>query len=157
MTLNIGLQTKELEGSIKVLNQLLADEFTLYTKTRKYHWNIVGPQFHDLHKFFEGLYEDLDATIDEVAERTRALGGFAVATLAEIVKLSNIKEEVAQNPSQTEMISNLLQDHEQIIRELRMSIVKTQDEFNDAGTADFLTGLLEKHEKTAWMLRSLLV
>jgi starvation-inducible DNA-binding protein len=156
MSLNIGLTKEQLNGSIEVLNQLLADEFTLYTKTRKYHWNVVGPQFHDLHKFFESLYGDLEDTIDEVAERTRALGGFAIATLSEFSTLSKIKEEPGKNPSQTEMIKNLLADHEQIIRELRLDVDKTQDQYGDAGTADFLTGLMEKHEKTAWMLRSML-
>jgi len=156
MSLNIGLTNEQLSGSIGILNQLLADEFTLYTKTRKYHWNVVGVQFHDLHKFFESLYGDLDEIIDEVAERTRALGGFAVATLREISSTTAIKEEVGINPNQTEMIQNLLANHEQIIRELRQDIDKVQDDFSDVGTADFLTGLLEKHEKTAWMLRSML-
>lgn len=156
MTLNIGLTEKQLNDSVKLLNQLLADEFTLYTKTRKYHWNVVGPQFHDLHKFFESQYEELDSIIDEVAERTRALGGFATATLREFSSTTTIKEEVSENPNQTEMIQNLLHNHEQIIRELRQDITKAQEEFGDIGTADFLTGLLEKHEKSAWMLRSML-
>jgi starvation-inducible DNA-binding protein len=157
MTLNIGLTKEQLDGSVTILNKLLADEFALYTKTRKYHWNVTGPQFHDLHKFLESLYDELDEIIDEVAERTRALGAFPIATLREISSTTTIKEEAGENPKHPEMIQTLLANHEQIIRELRLNVDKTQDDFGDAGTADFLTGLMEKHEKTAWMLRSMLV
>jgi starvation-inducible DNA-binding protein len=156
MKINIGLNPQQLHGSISILNQLLADEFTLYLKTRNYHWNVTGKQFHDLHKFFEGLYEDLDEIIDEVAERTRALDGVATASLSEYLKATTIKEELTTKLDSDSMIQNLLADNEQIIRELRGYIVQTQDEFGDLGTADFLTGLMEKHEKTSWMLRSLL-
>jgi len=157
MTTDIGLNPQQLLGSVAILNQLLADEFALYVKTRNYHWNVVGPQFHDLHKFFEGLYEDLDEVVDEVAERTRSLGSFAPATLAEYSKTATIKEDTNYGLKAEQMVANLLKDNEQIIKFLRESVDKTQDDFGDAGTADFLTGLMEKHEKTAWMLRSMTV
>lgn len=156
MTINIGLSQQQLQGSTTILNQLLADEFTLYLKTRNYHWNVLGIQFHDLHKFFEGLYEDLDGVVDEVAERARSLDASVVATLVDFSKTTQIKEEHKQGLDAKQMIENLLQDNEQVIRSLRESIEKTQEEFGDSGTADFLTGLMEKHEKTAWMLRSML-
>ena len=156
MTLNIGLSEEQLKGSTTILTQLLANEFTLYVKTRKYHWNVVGPQFHDLHKFFETLYEELDEISDEVAERIRSLGKFAIGTLAEFSEHTKIKEESKQNPNQVDTIKNLLADHEQIIRELRLDITKVDQEYGDVGTADFLTAILEKHEKNAWMLRSML-
>ena len=156
MTLNIGLSKEQLQGSTTILTQLLANEFTLYVKTRKYHWNVVGPQFHDLHKFFETLYEESDAISDEVAERIRSLGEFAIGTLAEFSEHTKIKEESKQNPNQVDTIKNLLADHEQIIRELRTDITKVDEEYGDIGTADFLTAILEKHEKNAWMLRSML-
>lgn len=155
MTIDIGLSPQQLQGSIAILNQLLADEFALYVKARNYHWNVVGPQFHDLHKFFEGLYEDLDSIVDEVAERSRALNGFAIATLSDFAKTTKLKEQSGHDLNAKQMVSNLLVDHEQLIKSLRESINKTQEEFGDAGTSDFLTGLMEKHEKTAWMLRSI--
>ena len=92
MAVNIGLNQKQRQGVVEILSSLLADEYLLYTKTRNYHWNVVGPQFNDLHKFFEAQYEALDDIIDDVAERARALGGRAVATLAVFLKLGRLKE-----------------------------------------------------------------
>lgn len=153
---NIGITEKNLEGVIKILNILLADEYVLYTKARNYHWNVVGMQFNDLHKFFESLYEELNEYVDDVAERIRTLGGNAVATLKEFLDLARLKEHPGEYPDAKTMISNLLNDYETVIRNLRNDIVTVGEKYQDLGTVDFLTELMEKHEKTAWMLRSLL-
>jgi len=133
---------------------LLADEFVLYTKARNYHWNVIGPQFHDLHKLFEEQYEALSDMVDEVAERIRTLGGVAPGTLEEFRKAARLREEPGAVPPALQMVRNLASDHEAIVRQLRQDIPVVQDQHNDVGTADFLTGLMEKHEKYAWMLRA---
>jgi len=153
---NIGLTDKQREGVVQILNTLLADEYVLYTKARNYHWNVVGPQFNDLHKFFEAQYEALNEVIDEVAERARSLGGWSVATLAEFLKRSRLKEHPGEYPSARDMISNLLGDQEAVIGSLRIDLETCTEKHRDAGTTDFLTGLMEKHEKMGWMLRSYL-
>jgi starvation-inducible DNA-binding protein len=134
----------------------LADEYVLYTKTRKYHWNVEGPHFHNLHKLFESQYEEIDETIDAVAERIRALGLYSTGSLDEFLKDTRLKEDGGGQISATQMIENLLADHESLIRSLRSDLATASDSYGDAGTQDFLTGLMESHEKTAWMLRSLL-
>src|SRR5438309_9651855 len=96
---NIGLSDSNRDGVVKLLTPLLADEYVLYTKTRNFHWNVVGPQFNDLHKFFEGQYEALDDIVDEVAERVRALGGRSVATLAEFSRLARLAERPGERPA----------------------------------------------------------
>ena len=149
----IGLTDTQRVAVCKLLAAVLADEYLLYTKTRNYHWNVVGPQFNDLHKFFEAQYGQLNDEIDDVAERIRALGENAPATMAEFLKASRLKEHPGRFPSAGAMLSNLLTDHESLIRTLRADIEAATKQ-GDAGTADFFTGLLERHEKTAWMLRS---
>jgi len=104
---NINLSDEQREGVVKILNPLLSDEYLLYTKTRNYHWNVVGPQFNDLHKFFEGQYEELDDIVDDVAERARSLGGWALGTLAEFSQHARLKEEPGKYPPAREMIANL--------------------------------------------------
>jgi starvation-inducible DNA-binding protein len=154
MNPNLGISDKDRAGVVKLLNALLADEYVLYTKTRNYHWNVVGPQFNDLHKFFAEQYEALDDFIDEVAERARTLGGHSVATLAEFQEAARLKEHPAQYPAADEMLENLLADHETLIRQLRADADAAASKYQDMGTNDFLTGLMEKHEKMAWMLRA---
>ena len=153
---SIGISHANRQAVVKILNSLLADEYVLYTKTRNYHWNVVGPQFNDLHKFFEAQYEELDDIVDDVAERSRALGGNAVATLAEFAQVSRLKEHPGQYPTADAMLANLLADHEAVIQSLRSDLATAMDKYADAGTSDFLTGLMEKHEKMAWMLRAFL-
>jgi len=116
----------------------------------------VGPQFNDLHKFFEDQYEALDEIIDDVAERARALGGRAVATLAEFMKLARLREHPGRQLAAREMLRDLLADHEVLIQTLRRDLDVVMARHGDAGTNDFLTGLMERHEKMAWMLRSFL-
>ncbi|HEY7204879.1 MAG TPA: DNA starvation/stationary phase protection protein [Methylomirabilota bacterium] len=154
MTFNIGLSESNRESVVKILNAVLADEYVLYTKTRNYHWNVVGPQFNDLHKFFEGQYEALEEMVDEVAERARALGGKAYGTLAEFSQHSRLKEQPGVQPAALTMVANLQADHEAMVRTLRADLETVMEKHNDAGTSDFLTGLMEKHEKMAWMLRA---
>jgi starvation-inducible DNA-binding protein len=151
----IGISDRNQEAVVKILNTLLSDEYALYTKTRNYHWNVLGPQFHDLHKFFEAQYEELDDIVDDTAERARSLGGKSFGTLAEFVRHTRLKESPGQVPSASGMIQNLLNDHEAVIRSLRNDLAKCVD-LGDMGTSDFLTGLMEQHEKMAWMLRSCL-
>jgi starvation-inducible DNA-binding protein len=154
MTLNIGLSESNRDGVVKILNNVLADEYVLYTKTRNYHWNVVGPQFNDLHKFFEQQYEALNEMVDDVAERARSLGGKAYGTLTEFSQHSRLKEQPGRQPAALTMVANLQADHEAMIRTLRADLETVMEKHNDAGTNDFLTGLMEKHEKMAWMLRS---
>ena len=151
---NIGINDTQRAAVVEILNTLLADEYLLYTKTRNYHWNVVGPQFNDLHKFFEAQYEELDGIVDEVAERARALGGHALGTLAEFTQHARLKEHPGQRPDAKAMLAALLADHETLIRHLRTDAEVTMDKHKDAGTNDFLIGLMEKHEKMAWMLRA---
>jgi len=153
---NLGIVDSDRSAVVKILNALLADEYLLYTKTRNYHWNVEGLQFNDLHKFFEGQYEALDDIVDNVAERTRALGGSALATLAEFAQQARLKEHPGQYPDAKTMIGNLLADHESLIRQLREDLDTTASTYRDLGTSDFLTGLMEQHEKMAWMLRAFL-
>ena len=108
---NIGLSDSNRDGVVKLLTPLLADEYVLYTKTRNFHWNVVGPQFNDLHKFFEGQYEELDDFVDEVAERIRQLGAPSPGTLTEFTKTSRLKEHPGQHPAAKAMITALLADH----------------------------------------------
>ncbi len=152
----IGLLDKNRDAVVKILNTLLSDEMVLLVKTRNYHWNVTGIQFNDLHKFLDTQYGELNEIVDEVAERARTLGGMAMGTMGEYAKQSRLKEHPGQHPGAKNMLSNLLSDHESIIRTLRADQAICQDTHGDAGTCDFLVGLMEQHEKMAWMLRSFL-
>ena len=152
--INIGLPKEPRHGVIEILNNTLCDEYILFTKTRNYHWNVVGPDFGERHKFFQEQYEAIDEIIDEVAERVRQLNGMSLGTLSEFIQHGRIKENPREHPDDRIMISNLLTDHEQIIRKLRTDADKCDDEYHDMGTNDFLIGVMEKHEKMAWMLRA---
>ncbi len=146
---NIALSDSQLDGGVSVLNTLLSDEYVLYTKTRNYHWNVFGPQFNELHKFFGSQYAELDEIVDKVAERARSLGGSAFGTLTEFLEHTRLKEQPAENPDARGMLSNLLANHETLIRELRKDVATE-------GADNFLMGLMERHEKMAWMLRAFL-
>lgn len=149
----IGISEKHLSGSIDLLTVILADEVTLYTKTRKFHWNVCGNSFMELHKLFQSQYSELEVNIDSVAERITKLGGSAIGTHKEFSQYTRLKEHPGKNPSQQEMLKELLLDHESLTKNLRSDIDKSADKNCDAGTADFLTGLLEEHESVAWILR----
>lgn len=155
MKVNTGVPEKHLQAVADKLQVLLADEHILYTKTRNYHWNVVGDNFHEMHLFFEGQYGELAEIIDEIAERIRMIGHYSTGRMVDFLKLTNLLEP-EYTSKQTEQIKNLLDDHETIIRTLREMITEFADKQKDLGTSDFVTGLLRQHEKMAWMLRSYL-
>ena len=156
MDAQIGIEKKDRSEVAGILNRALADEYVLLVKTKNYHWNVVGPDFSELHKFFDGQYEQISEFVDDVAERVRSLDGKSRATLAEFIKQSALKEQPGDYPPAVRMIENLLKDHEQIVRKLRKDLEDCSEKYGDMGTSDFLTGLMEEHEKLAWMLRSYL-
>jgi starvation-inducible DNA-binding protein len=154
MAINIGLSEKQRQGVVDILNKCLADAYLLLIKTKKYHWDVVGPQFRTLHTLWEEHYEALTISIDEIAERARALGGYPLGTAEGFLKHASIREHAGDLPNANEMVARLVTDHEQIIRNLRKGIEESEEEYKDEGTADFLTGLMQQHEEMAWMLRS---
>lgn len=151
---NIGIVANNREAVAKILNTLLSDEYLLYVKTQNYHWNVTGLMFNDLHLFFGKQYGELACFVDMIAERVRAVGGRAFGTMDEFIKYSRLKEQADTVPSDKEMLRNLLNDHETIISALRTDIDSCMNQYQDDGTANFLTELITKHEKMAWMLRS---
>jgi starvation-inducible DNA-binding protein len=153
MTPNIEIDENHLKEGELLLNTLLADEYVLYTKTRNAHWNIQGQNFIELHKFFENQYQTLDIIIDDVAKRVRALGHFALGSLKDFIAVTRLSEYNLEFTNQNHIIQSLLEDHETLIRSLRKDITATA-EHRDLGTADFMTRLLEQHEKMSWMLRA---
>jgi starvation-inducible DNA-binding protein len=150
---DLGLTPEAAAGVTSLIGHLLADAHVLYIKSRKYHWNVVGPHFQQLHKLFEDQYTQLEAEIDLLAERIRSLGGEAPGTMAEFLEAASLREEKGRNPGADGMLHQLLADHEAVTRNLREAVARCEDS-GDAGTADMLTGLMEDHEKTAWMLRA---
>ena len=151
-----GMKERERAGSADLLNRALSDEFTLYTKTRKYHWNVTGHHFYSLHKLLEEQYEELDESIDEIAERARSVGFPAFGTMKEYLECTTLQEQPGVNPDAMTMVHNLVADHEKVISNLREFIDKCDDELHDKGTSDFFTAKMEAHEKMAWMLRAFL-
>lgn len=156
MKINIGLADSSRSAVCDILNRTLSDEYVLYTKTRNFHWNVVGPDFSELHKFFEAQYEELDAIIDEVAERVRALGGISLGSLKEFSARTRFTEPPAAKLEAKSMLAALLADHEALVQALRRDLTDCAENHGDAGTSDFLTGIMEQHEKMAWMLRAYL-
>ena len=154
MNPEIGIKKENLSKVAHILTGFLADEFLLYLKTRNAHWNIEGSDFHTMHKFFEEQYEQLDETMDEVAERIRMLGHYAPATMKSYLELTHLTEQSKEKNDSAGFIKELLGDHESIIIRLRENINLFASELNDLGTSDFITGLMETHEKMAWMLRA---
>jgi DNA-binding ferritin-like protein (oxidative damage protectant) len=153
---SIGIEDDARKKSVAILNTVLASDSVLYTKTRNYHWNVTGPTWRDLHKLLEEQYLALAESNDEIAERARSLGGNAVGTMTEFLQCSKIQDEKPNHyPSAHTMVRSLVDDHETIIRYLRESISAT-DDWDDVGTSDMLTTLMEAHEKMAWMLRAFL-
>jgi starvation-inducible DNA-binding protein len=154
--INVGLSAEQRAGVVDALNTLLADQHVLYVKTRNYHWNVVGPRFNDLHKFFEQQYTLLAEMIDETAENARQFGGFATGTMTEFLEVSRLKEQPGRLPDENGMLQDLLDDHEAVIRSLREDVQKADEEYEAADAADFLTAQLEAHNKMGWMLRAFL-
>lgn len=153
---NIGLSEEQRQGVVELLNKDLADSYLLIIKTKKYHWDVIGPQFRTLHTLWDEQYEALSLNIDAIAERVRALGGYPIGTAKGFLENATLREHAGDLPNASEMVERLVHDHEQVTRNLRNHIDKCSDSFHDEGTADFLTGLMEQHEEMAWMLRSFL-
>lgn len=154
MVVNIGINDKDRKKIAEGLSKLLADTYTLYLKTHNFHWNVTGPMFNTLHTMFETQYTELALAVDSIAERIRALGYPAPGTYAEYARLSSIKEEEGV-PEATEMIRKLVEGQEAVVRTAR-SLFPVIDAAGDEPSADLLTQRMQTHEKTAWMLRSLL-
>ncbi|HEX7706411.1 MAG TPA: Dps family protein [Thermoanaerobaculia bacterium] len=152
--INIGISAEDRSEIVKSLSHLLADTYTLYLKTHNFHWNVTGPMFQTLHLMFETQYNELALAVDLIAERIRALGEPAPGSYREFGKLSSIPEADGV-PTAEEMIRQLVEGQEAIIRTARGGF-KAVEKANDQPTADLLTQRMQIHEKTAWMLRSLL-
>ena len=154
MKTSIGIRQENLSKVAEILSIVLADEFVLLTKTKKAHWNVEGPDFYNKHLFFEQQYNQLDEIVDAVAERIRTLGHYAPGTLKEYLALTHLSEHALETNDSLTYMNELLCDHESILIHLRENINNFASELHDAGTSDYITGLLETHEKMAWMLRS---
>lgn len=156
MEINIGIVEKNRKQVADELSKILADEFVLFTKTKNAHWNVEGLDFYDKHKFFEEQANQLDGFIDSVAERIRTLGYFAPASLKSYLELTQLAEPKQSKYDSQSFIKELLSDHETIINNLRENINPFANDYEDLGTSDFITGLMQDHEKMAWLLRTLL-
>jgi starvation-inducible DNA-binding protein len=149
---SIGLSEESLNKSVQLLTVLLSDEVMLYTKTRKFHWNVAGESFMELHKLFQTQYAELEETIDTIAERIGKLGSKTIGTMKEFVENARLKENPGLYAAQREILVDLVNDHQTVIVALRKDIASSETN-GDVGTTDFLTGILEQHETTAWILR----
>ena len=152
--IDIGIDEQTRREIGQGLSRLLADTYTLYLKTHNFHWNVTGPMFNTLHQMFEEQYTELSQAVDAIAERIRALGFPAPGSYKQFAELTSITEETGVPPAE-EMIRQLVKDQETVVRTAR-SVFPIVDKANDEATADLLTQRLQIHEKTAWMLRSLL-
>ena len=154
MQINIGISEQQRKAIAQGLSCLLADTYTLYLKTHNFHWNVTGPMFQTLHLMFEQQYNELALAVDLIAERIRALGFPAPGTYGEFLELASIKEERGV-PNATQMIEKLVEGQEAVVRTAR-KLFPMVGEAHDEPSADLLTQRMQVHEKTAWMLRSLL-
>ena len=153
-TANIGLEADIRKENCEILERTLSTEFVLNVKIRNYHWNVVGINFYEFHKFFEELYESSTESIDEIAEIARMLGYKVVGNMQEYIEKSIITEDTNKDVALEDMIQNLLEDKEEVIRQMRKDIDTVADT-GDQLTEDFLTGEIRRHEKDAWMLRAM--
>ena len=153
-TIDIGIDEAARKEIAAGLSRVLADSYTLYLKTHNYHWNVVGPMFSTLHLMFEEHYNELALAVDEIAERIRTLGERAPGSYREFAELSSITEDTDE-PEALEMVRRLVAGHEAVAKTAR-SVFPAAEAASDEPTADLLTQRMQVHEKTAWMLRSLL-
>lgn len=154
METQIGITANNRAEVAHVLNTMLADEFVLFTKTKNAHWNVEGANFHSLHLFFEEQFKTLDDIADGIAERIRSLGHYAPATLKSFLDLTHFSEQLHEKNDGPGFIRELLNDHESLIIQFRENVTHVDKDLKDAGTSDYITGLIETHEKMAWMLRA---
>ncbi len=150
----IGIPAEARQKLADILSVLLADQHYLYIKLRNYHWNVTGMFFGPLHELFQEQYEFLEKAIDDTAERIRFFGHFCPGSMQQFLQLGRLVETDHVDGDAKTMVTNLLHDHEALIQILRKDVDTADEELHDMGTADFLTGLMEKHEKMAWMLRA---
>jgi starvation-inducible DNA-binding protein len=155
MEIDIGIGEAERKEIAEGLSRLLADTYLLYVKTHGYHWNVTGPLFNTLHLMFEQQYNELALAVDQIAERIRALGFLAPASYAEFARLASIPEDHGDRPTAEEMIRRLVKGQEGVVRTAR-EVFPIAEGAGDEPTADLLTQRMQVHEKTAWMLRSML-
>ncbi len=153
-TIDIGIPEADRQKIAEELGRVLADTYTLYLKTHNYHWNVTGPMFNTLHLMFEEHYNELWVAVDLIAERIRSLGEFAPGSYAQFAELTSI-DEADGVPSAEQMLADLVAGHEAVARTARAAFAAA-DAAGDQSTADLLTQRLQVHEKTAWMLRSML-
>jgi len=154
-TPNIGIGDKDRAAIAAGLSRLLADTYTLYLTTHNFHWNVTGPMFNTLHAMFMAQYTELWNAVDPIAERIRSLGHVAPGSYAQFGKLSSIADTPAKPPKAMDMVRILVDGHEAVARTAR-GVFPLSAKADDQPTADLLTQRLDIHEKTAWMLRSLL-
>jgi starvation-inducible DNA-binding protein len=150
---DLGLSDSAIQKTVETLQAFLADESVLYQKLRNYHWNVTGTQFISLHELFEAQYTELADVIDDLAERIRSYGARAIGTLKEILETTRLDEQVGTHPTAREMIAHLVADHETLIRHYRAAI-EDMDDVDNVGEEDLFTGLLQNHQKKAWLLRA---
>ncbi|MGF7042587.1 Dps family protein [Mucilaginibacter lappiensis] len=154
MDTQIGIITNNRTQVAHALSVFLADEFVLFTKTKNAHWNVEGANFHGLHLFFEEQFKVLDEVADSIAERIRSLGHYAPATLKDFLDLTHFSEQLHETNDGPGFIKELLNDHESLIMQFRQKVNYFANDLKDAGSSDYITGLIEAHEKMAWMLRA---
>lgn len=151
---NIGITEKNRQAIADQLAIVLADEFVLYSKTLNAHWNVEGPDFHAVHLYLETLYNEQQVIVDTVAEKIRTLGHYVDGQLNKYLELTHLTEKTSKKNDSQSYFADLLSDHESIIMFLRESIDLISEKYKAEGISDYLTGLMEQHEKTAWMLRA---
>ena len=150
----IGITAENRQAIANQLSKILADEFVLYSKTLNFHWNIEGPDFHSVHLYLETLYEQQQKIIDTIAEKIRMIGHYVPASLKNYSEMSHLTEKTKGKNHSHSIFSELLEDHESIIVFIRKEIRPIADQWKAEGISDYITGLMEQHEKTAWVLRS---
>lgn len=154
MSIDIGIKRKDREAVAEALAKLLADTYSLYLKTHSFHWNVTGPKFNDLHQMFETHYTEMWTAADEIAERIRTLDVISPGSYSQFAALTSIKEESGAPDADT-MLAQLLEGHETLAASARAAF-DVADDADDEGSADIATQRMQVHEKTAWMLRSML-
>jgi len=151
---NIAISDQNRQAIAEQLSKILADEFVIYSKTLNAHWNIEGPDFHAVHLYLETLYNEQQIIVDTVAEKIRTIGHYVPAQLTKYLELTHLSETAPKKNDSQSLFAALLEDHESIIVFIRQNIKPFADKLKAEGISDYITGLMEHHEKTAWMLRS---
>ena len=156
MKTDIGISEKNLTEVSHILTEVLSDAMVLQVKTKKFHWNVTGSSFNEMHELFEKQYTQIDKAVDEIAERIRFIGHYSIGSMEEFLKNTSLSESLEKELTAKEMLGELLKDHESVIKGLLKGVDETLNKYEDPATSDFLNNLVEDHEKMAWMLRSYL-